>query len=111
MAKALNVLLLATAGDYLHKGQQTESRENTFSMLRCDGRRAKLKGVQTCLLSLSANPSVEVTADKVSDDDADVEDDDVSKMLCPEVEWYAEIVERVCYAVGKAAHDEEWYAE
>lgn len=32
-------------------------------------------------------------------------------MVHPEVQWYAEVIERVGHAVRESAHYEQWYAE
>ena len=58
-----------------------------------------------------ANDAVEIAADKVAHDDAQVKDENLGPEYGVKVERHAQIIESVGHTVGEAAHDEERHAE
>ena len=59
------------------------------------------------VLIFSQDYSVEVTSDQITQHDADINSEDLESMSLEEGYRHACVVERICHAVGKAAHDEE----
>ena len=55
--------------------------------------------------------TVEITAYKVPEYDADVYAENLKEMGLYECHRYAEEVEDICYAVRKSAYNEEWHSE
>ncbi len=60
-----------------------------------------------CILIFRENDAVEVAADEVAEDNADVDCQDVEGIGHPEIKRNAEIVEGIGDAVGESANDEE----
>lgn len=58
-----------------------------------------------------ANDAVEIAADKVAHDDAQVKDENLGPEDSVKVKRHAQIIECVGHTVGEAAHDEERHAE
>ena len=63
------------------------------------------------ILAFCQNDAVEVAADEITQDDADIDRQDGRSVGFPEVERHAEVVECICHAVGESADDEERHAE
>ena len=61
--------------------------------------------------SVAPDEAVEVAANEIADDDADVEDQDTQPVVGNERHRYAQIIISVGNTVREAAHDEEWHAE
>lgn len=53
------------------------------------------------------NGAIKIAANKISDYDADIENKNIEPVLGKEIDWYTEIIERICHTVREAAHDEE----
>ena len=61
--------------------------------------------------SVAPDETVEVAADEIADDDADVEDQDTQPVVGNERHRHAQIIISVGNTVREAAHDEEWHTE
>ena len=63
------------------------------------------------ILAFCQNDAVEVAADEIAKDDADIDRQDGRSVGFPEVERHAEVVECICHAVGESTDNEERHAQ
>ena len=59
------------------------------------------------VLVLGEDDAVEIAADQVAENDAAVHAENLPCMRLPERNRNAEVIERICNAVGESANDEE----
>ena len=63
------------------------------------------------ILILCKDDAVEIASDEVSEDDADIDCQDVKCICHPEIDRHAQVVEGISDAVGEAADNEERNSE
>lgn len=63
--------------------------------------------ISILILILRKNYTIQVAADKVTEDNTTIYAEDFPYMYLPERQWNAAVVECICNAVGESTHDEE----
>ena len=58
-------------------------------------------------LTLSTNQPVEITPDKIAENNADIEQQYLREVVGYKRERHAEVIKRICHTVGKTAHDKQ----